>query len=386
MTNQINNSGFTIEQIYSLVGRYDYTSNITLRSGSDDELTYGNNVVGVFLFSKSERDDLELRIANSNKETYGRLRFCNLLPDVQDEKTSKMKCVGIDTRNIVRISWLPCTRCENIYPSRLKRSLSPIKIIYPVSTKSNILNETFEFYKKVVNDGIGLCPEEECRYLAYKMIIEPDQLTEKENVKIYNERGLLYDDIAYELLTIKFNTFSIKRKEINKIAKILAERYTSRLSLLNQVLNNAVKSFEELKKENPEIAHYILEKVQSFHQRRFNITGKHPLYLDLEGYIHILLRHVGEAQFVDSFEHKTKFQYDEHDTEIIMNEVLCGINADYQRFRESNPNDRYVKKDDDSCYFNGDYYVIVVNPNGSIVTFYKRDSSYLKKNLSRKNR
>lgn len=377
MTNQINYNGFTVEQIYSLVGRYDYTSNITLRSGSDDEVTYGKNIVGVFLFSKSERDELELRIVNSNKDTYGKLRFCNLLPDVHDAKIKKLKNQGIDTRNIVCISWLPCTRGENLYPSRLKRSLSSIKITYPVFAKSNILNETYAFLKRIVNDGVGLCPEEECRYLAYKTIIEPELLSENEKVKIYDEKGIMPDDIAYELLTFKFITFLIKRKEINKMAKILANRYSFRLSLLNQELNRAEKNFEELKKEKPGIAHYILEKVQTFHQKRFNIIGKYPLYLDVEGYIHILLRHVEEAPFVDEFEHKTKFQYDEHDIEIVMNEVLCGINEDYQKFRENNPNDRYVKKDDDSCYFNGDYYVIVVNPNGSIVTFYKRDSFHI---------
>lgn len=379
MVNQINNNGFTIEQIYSLVGRYDYTSNIILRRGSDDEVTYGNSIVGVFLFSKSERDELELRIANSNKEIYGTIRFCNLLPDFHEEKIGNLKRQGIDTRNIVSISWLPCTKSENIYPSRQQRSLPTIKISCPIPSKKDTFVWVYEFLGKIRQDGVGLCPEEEYRYLAYKTVFASDNLTVEEKAMIYDEKGKMREEVTYELLTMKFNTFTINRKEVNTIAKIIAGRYHKRLLLLNQELEEIELSYTKLKKDSPTIADYILTKVQSFHQKRFNVIGKYPLYLDVEGYIHILLRHVEEARFKNAFEHKTKFQYEEQDIEIVMNEVISGINSDYQSFKEIRPKDRFVKKEDDLCYYNGDYYVIVVNPNGSIVTFYKRDSSYLKK-------
>ena len=113
-------------------------------------------------------------------------------------------------------------------------------------------------------------------------------------------------------------------------------------------------------------------KVQDFHQKRYNNTGKYPLFLDLKGYVHILLRHIEEARFKNKFENKTKFQYDEKDLEIVMSEVLSLVNKDYQEFRESYPAESFAKKDEDAYKFNGDYYAVIINPNGSIASFYKR--------------
>jgi len=88
------------------------------------------------------------------------------------------------------------------------------------------------------------------------------------------------------------------------------------------------------------------------------------------------LRHIEEAQFKNIYKEKTKFQYDENDIEIVMNEVLSLVNRDYQEFKESKPTESFVKKDENSYYFNGDYYAIIVNADGSIATFYKRGTSY----------
>ena len=154
--------------------------------------------------------------------------------------------------------------------------------------------------------------------------------------------------------------------------ELLTSRYNTRIAILSQELKDAGTSLEKLKDKNPEMANYLIAKVQNFHQKRFNLMGKYPLYLDLKGYVHILLRHIEEAIYKE----KTKFQYDENDIEIVMNEVLSLVNRDYQEFKESKPTESFVKKDENSYYFNGDYYAIIVNADGSIATFYKRGTSY----------
>lgn len=372
MTNQINNGGFTIEQIYSLVGRYDYTSSISLRKGADDEALYGNYLVGVFSFSKSERDNLELQIVNSEEETQGNIKFCCFFPEMLEEKAKQLKEQGINTKDIVAISWLPRTSIENSYPSHQKRTLTPIKIIPPISSKKENLTWIYEFLKRLKQDGVGLCPDEENRYLAYKFILAPDELSLEEKEMIYNKDGNINEDVSFELFRHKFSMFSISRKEMKKMAAILTSRYNTRISILTQELKEAGTSFEKLRNDNLEMANFLIAKVQDFHQRRFNVIGKYPLYLDLKGYVHILLRHIEEAQFKNKFEDKTKFQYDESDIEIVMNVVLSLVNKDYQEFKKSNPSASFVRKDENAYYFNGDYYALIVNVDGSIVSFYKR--------------
>ena len=374
MTNQRNNQGFTIEQIYSFVGRCDSTANIVFRKGSKDEELYGKSLVGVFTFSKSERDNLELRIASSEERTYGKLKFCCYNPELPVLKAKVLRDQGIDTQNIVSISWIPCTRTENIYPSRQKRSLTPINITTPVTSKGGNSKWIYELLKRLIQEGIGLCPDERNRFLAYKTLLEPDKLTDEEKALIYDMKGNMYEDITFECLKHKFHTFSITRKEMNRFGTVLVNRYHSRAIMLNDELERINTSYEELRKGNTTIADYLMTKVQSFNQERYNTKGKYPLYLDVKGYVHILLRHIEEAKFENDFEGKTKFQYDENDIEVVMRDVLSIINVDYQKFKESHPNDSFVRKNEDSYYYNGDYYAIIVNPDGSIATFYKRGS------------
>ena len=374
MTNQKNNQGFTIEQIYSLVGRCDNTTSIVFRKGSNEEELYGNSLVGVFTFTKNERDNLELRISNSGDESYGKVKFCCYSPELSESQTNTLKDQGIDTRNIVSVSWVPCTRTENIYPSRQKRSLTPIKIANPIISKDNKMIWAYELLKRLVQEGTGLCPEERNRLLAYKTILDQDKLTDDEKSMIYDEKGNINEDIAFEYLRQKFSTFSITRKEMKQFGTILANRYHFRALILNDELTKTNISYEELRRDNATIAEYLMTKVQSFNQERYNTKGKYPLYLDVKGYAHILLRHVEEARFENKFGRKTRFQYDEDDLEVVMHGVLSVINVDYQKFKENHPNDSFVKKDDDSYYYNGDYYAIIVNPDGSIASFYKRGS------------
>ena len=378
MTNQINNGGFTIEQIYFLVGRYDYTSSISIRKGSEEETMYGNCLVGVFEFPKADRDKLELRIKNSGKGVYGYIRFRCFLPEMSNGINKLLMNKGIDSKNIVAISWTPCTRIENIYPSSQKRTVTPIIIYSPTSSRNNSMIWAYELLKRLKQDKIGLCPEEENRYLAYKTILEPGALSIEERQKIYDKDGNMNLDISFECLKHKLDIVSSKRKnkrEIKKFANLLTIHYNSRISILNQELKEIKYDFEKLKGDYPELANYVITKVQDFHQKRFNNTGKFPLYLDIKGYVHMLLRHVEEARFKNKFENKTKFQYDEKDLEIVMSEVLSSINKDYQEFKENNPTESFVRKDEDAYKFNGDYYAVIVNPDGSIASFYKRGTS-----------
>ena len=95
------------------------------------------------------------------------------------------------------------------------------------------------------------------------------------------------------------------------------------------------------------------------------------MYLNLEGFLHIYLRHVEDLQIGSQYAHKDKFQLYEKDIEAVISRVLHGINTDYQVYKSDYPTQRYGKYGKDSYYFLGDYYTIQVNEDGSIGTFHK---------------
>lgn len=83
------------------------------------------------------------------------------------------------------------------------------------------------------------------------------------------------------------------------------------------------------------------------------------------------MKHVEEFQVNKNFEHKDNFQWNEEDVFMVMGHVIESIDADYQKYREDKPEQRFSKYGPQSVYFQGDYYTFHIEPNGRISTFHK---------------
>lgn len=55
-----------------------------------------------------------------------------------------------------------------------------------------------------------------------------------------------------------------------------------------------------------------------FKERRLNVIGKTPIYIDLDSFLHIYMRHVEEFKVTDHFEDKDNFQWEEDDVYGVM--------------------------------------------------------------------
>ena len=121
----------------------------------------------------------------------------------------------------------------------------------------------------------------------------------------------------------------------------------------------------------PDKAALIVDKVLRFRQHRYNAVGRHLLYLDLDGFLHIYLRHVEELSTSGLYPERSKFQLAEKDVEIAISHVMDALNDEYQIFRENNPDRQFRKYSDQAFYYNGDYYVLRVEPDGRLTQFFK---------------
>ena len=141
------------------------------------------------------------------------------------------------------------------------------------------------------------------------------------------------------------------------------------------------KTEEELKKEGtswkklsnsfPQVYKLLSERIAGFHEVRYNITGKHLLYCNFDTLLHVYLRHVRELMVTDQFKNRDKFQLYEEDVMIVMRHVMTALNGDYQKYKDNHPDGRFYRSGKMAYYFNGDYYNVNVNSDGSISTFYK---------------
>ncbi len=95
------------------------------------------------------------------------------------------------------------------------------------------------------------------------------------------------------------------------------------------------------------------------------------LYCNFDTFLHVYLRHVKELKVDNQFGDRDKFQLKEENVMDVMGHVMRSLNDEYQLYKEQSPNGRFFRKGAMAYYYNGDYYNVVVNADGSISTFYK---------------
>lgn len=367
--------GYTLEHLYRLVGRYDYVVTITLRPNSEAENKYGSELTIVLIYDQKKREEMEGRFQKNLDGTYGVVKAKYLLLDISEEKMALLETLGIESKDIIDILYCSFTEKENTFFSKDTRNINTPIIKFDSLPNGRDAKWIYVSLQKCKAENAGLTPEENAMYLAYKCLFDPRQVSDNEKRYIYLSDGEMSSEVAYEYLLYKDKSKQINEAEKKQLKGLSLRRYIERKDILNKQLERIGSSIEKLKISHPDILNHIIDSVLLFSQKRYNACSPHLLYLDLNGFLHIYLRHVIEFQFSKQFEGKDKFQLKEDDIKIVMNHVLNDINDDYQAYKAKNPNNRYSKYGAQSYYYNGDYYTIQVNEDGSIGTFYKNRSN-----------
>src|SRR5690606_640121 len=201
-------------------------------------------------------------------------------------------------------------------------------------------------------------PEEKRFYLAGKLYYEPDALSEEDKKEIYVGDHQLNENVEWEFLRIKYMREEVTPEEIKRISQLIIKKDNQGMDVLDKYLKEAGSSLSKLAKENLDQAAKLLVKVNQFKERRLSVLGKTPMYLDIDGYLHIYMRHVEEFKINKHFEHKDNFQWNEGDVFMVMEQVIHEIENDIQAHFEKRPGQRYSRYGRKSVYFQGDYYTL----------------------------
>lgn len=179
----------------------------------------------------------------------------------------------------------------------------------------------------------------------------------------------------------KHNAGIITEEETISLSELKKERLEKRMTLLRCYLKDIGLSLMKLQQEYPQQALLILEKVITFNDRNFNVSGEYPLFMNFESLLHIYFRHTDEMNISPQFADRDKFQLEEKDILLVMGVVMWALNDEYQAFKKKNPEGRFFRSGNMAYYLNGDYYHVNVNADGSVSTFYKGTGKKLKRML-----
>ena len=369
---------YTLEKIYRLVGKTDQVATLTFKEESDTYEKYGDSLTVIFQYNQYEREEMDKLIQDEQSSTHGIIKAKNLLFDLPDDKNKQLLEDGVKSEDITDILFLSFAPKTNTFHEKEKRVLNKHVIEMESLPKGGDVGWMYGFQNMRVQQGIIFPPNERNFYLAAKFHFEPQNLSEQEKQEIFDETGLMREPVEMEFLDMKRMQEEISEEEQQKLKTLKENKSRSRLAILDSYLKQAGSSFKKLSEKNPEQATELLIKAQRFNERRLNVMGKHPIYMDIDSFFHIYMRHVEEFKVNQHFEHKDNFQWNEDDVFLVMENIIREIDDAYQKFREENPDSRYSKYGKQSIYFQGDYYTFHINTNGRISTFHKNRKEHEK--------
>lgn len=373
--------GFSQEQLYLYGGRLDCVFTLSLREDSYEYKKYGETITVCFIYTREERKALENNPSALNEQPCVKAKLLVCHEKRCENAVKEIMKVEIRTKDIVDIIVAPPIQRNNTFPSKEKRTLNIMEIPFTALGKGRDIVWMYGFLKLLKEKGIGLMPEDEAQYLAYKIIIEPELLSAEEKEEAFDKEGMMNSTVMFHILLWKQDAEIITEEEKINLGELKKERFEERMTLLKSCLKNLGMSLTKLLQEYPQQAKLILEKVITFRDKNFNVSGKYPLYMNFESLLHIYFRHTDEMNICPQFANRDKFQLEERDILSVIGIVMRALNDEYQAFKTNNPEGRFFRSGKMAYYLNGDYYHVNVNANGCVSTFYKGKGKKLKRML-----
>lgn len=361
--------GFTQEEIYTLCGRDDAVASITLNPDSEGYSTFGEDVTVSFVYTPKERKALEEDSSSMNGVPCVKARA--LLPDYDEAKADVLQTTGVNPHDIIQMLVYHGTKPQNTFYSQEKRSPNVLEIPFHPEGHGRDIGWMYGALVRYQEKGIAITPDEYSEYLAYKLVLDKEAMTEEEHNQVFDEQGLIHNnEVAWVFLNWRKEAGILSEQDKHNLAVLKVLRIKNRLDKLNELLKG-VGGLTRFSEKYPDKAALIVDKVLRFRQHRYNAVGRHLLYLDLDGFLHIYLRHVDELSTSGLYPKRSKFQLAEKDVEIAISHVMDALNDEYQIFREDNPDRQFRKYSDQAYYYNGDYYELRVEPDGRLIQFFK---------------
>lgn len=362
--------GFTNEQLYEYAGEKDCVVTLKLKPGSPSALVYGEDLTVVFVYQLKERNKLSVdKTALNDVST---VKAKELLHNINEELQEKLMTDGLEVKDIIEILVAPATDEANTFGSTLLRKPKVFEIPFEAKSNGQDIGWMYGALCRFIAQGIALTPEEHAEYLAYKLILNNKELTEEERKEIFDENGSICNqEVAYFWLKWREDAGRLSEKDRENLHALSQNRFYVRLAVAERELKNMGLSLKKLSESHPEKAALLIQRILTFREHRYNVTGSHLMYLSFESFLHIYLRHVKELAVENQFEERSKFQLAEADLKYTMDAVLHAINEEYQAYKDKHPNNRFFRKGAMAYYYNGDYYAIDILPDGQIGSFYK---------------
>jgi hypothetical protein len=367
---EVRGSAFCIEDMFELVGRDHFVCTFVFREGTNGFKEYGRSVTGTVVYSPKQSAILDGSTAAATIEDADVLRIRCLQPYLDQKALDELKYGGVSLSDVEEISYIPFLRPSKSNTDGTKEVPG---IIYVELGDTSSVNVDVLFWHLATmknSSGTELIPYEKERLIGITLGINDGRIA----LKTLKQLGFDVTqasgnaEIAYHTLVTLQRRGTLTDAQAESLRGISAIRQMKRLqALLSEIKRSGVNS-SSLKNELSAVR-AIQVSMETF-ESHVLINGKKQVYWDLEGYLHIAMRHVREMQ-LGCFRGKTPFPYRAADLETLVEQVLGQIDGEiHQHFAKPPPITSFGRHGKVAVYFNGDYFNVKIDPDGRLVSFH----------------
>jgi len=364
---------YSVEEIFFLSGQYDKVVNVSFKYKSESYNLYGKHITGEFIYSPSERKELQDTISkNDFARNDGYVKFKGLLSELSDEKKKILSQKGFKVSDIVNVLQMN-GNLVNQYSDTKTRSLpKPIELKVDFSKVDNDLL-TIRTYSQMAESGYKLIQEESDQLYAAILNKYGNQISREKFNELFvdNETRKIKKGIRYHQLENKyFSKPGLNSEEDEEFKTLLKERSKDRVPIIIKELEKSTEKLKEIGIQYPQALNIATALASRFEEERL-LMCHFPVWWDFERFLHIYLRHVQETQVGERFAKKTQFQYSFKDIRKLIEIVLEKIQDEIEEHFIKSPTKDFKRQGSRSVYYNGDFYTVHIATNGRLMTFYK---------------
>jgi ribosomal small subunit protein bTHX len=363
---------WSIERLFAFIGNFDYTVNIQFKNDSDGFRKYGMNITGLLIYSKEERKILKSKINSGIKnETDGNIRFDIVLKKgLSEQLITELYKIGFNNSDILTVCFIPYKSNKTYFNKGQKKLEDPlvIEVNHKISNKEAYYMK-YNLYKTRTDGNDFITDDEKLEIMALQKAL---------NIKEQNSK-YLHD----QLVNNRKTEFEFKLEEIKyyleEIEMISDNVFKNKFLQVKSIVDSEFRIAGIDPDDALQMINYLgiysgLLQIGTFYQEKIVLYSTTPkIVLDFKGFLHIAFRHSNVLNIGKNNKDKSRIPYSLVEIDRLVSSCLQSVEEEIELHYKKHPEKRFSKFGNELIRFNGNDYVVQINPQGIIETFYNQN-------------
>jgi hypothetical protein len=367
---------FSVEEIFLAVGQKDRSGIFSFYPGSIAYQQYGEDVQGVVIYKKRERDTLEQIVGTMPlPRTDGVILLKSHKYNDTSANIESLKTQGFTAKDVMELRTFAFEDAKHSYADNSTKEIpNTINIelnldgIDPIGFFIRLTEDIIEMKRPLLKHSL-------IKYYSYLYLVSPDLITEEiaSAYLIDSNTGELSSEVNYIILDGKSDRGDIlSDEEQKKLTELKAERFKERLKIVQKALSIPTKLLTKIYQHNRSLLYSILSVISGFETETLSgPESDYPVYWDFDRFSHIMFRHykglrIDESpSFSNPDKQPTTFQYVFKDVRRLVKIIINNLSKDIDS--KLSEGKQFTIS---GYYYNGNYYNLRIDPDGRLMQFH----------------